>query len=105
MTTAIYLAHWLGALVVLAEAFNKLERTNLWACGLTLRERAVVWLKSLAWWALSIGAGGALVTPLMQLERPTLQDAAFVAGFAVLIVRSRLKETHTQPEPEGKPCA
>ena len=85
--------HWLAGLVVLAEALNKLERTALFVPGLGLRLRLVMALKLLAWVLLAIGAGGALVTPFMHLEPPTLQDAAVIVGFAVLVVRSRLRET------------
>lgn len=86
------LMHWLAGLVVAAEALNKLERTDPLRLGLTPRQRAVVLAKTLAWCLLAIGAGGALITPLLHLERPTLQDTAVISGFALLIIRSRFKE-------------
>lgn len=92
MSAALYLIHWLAGLVVLAEALNKLERVDPLAAGLTPRTRLVDSLKALAWLLLAIGAGGALITPLLALEPPTLQDVAVLAGFAVLIVRTRIKE-------------
>ena len=39
-----------------------------------------------------IGGGGALATPLLRWEQPSLQDLAVIGGFAILIIRSRLKE-------------
>jgi hypothetical protein len=92
MTAALHMAHWLAGMVVLAEALNKLERTAPFAPGLRPRERLVDGLKALAWALLAIGGGGAIVTPLLPLEKPTLQDVCVMLGFAVLIVRTRVKE-------------
>jgi hypothetical protein len=92
MTAALQLIHCIAGLVVLAEALNKLERTDPLAPGLTPRERLTDWLKAIAWSLLALGGGGALVTPLLHLEQPTLQDVCIVLGFAVLIVRTRVKE-------------
>lgn len=106
MTALIHTLHWLAALVVLAEALNKLERATPLARGLRPRERVVVALKALAWWLLALGAGGGLAGPvlhalgvpgdpasiLLRLDRPTLAETAVMAGFAVLIIRTRLKE-------------
>lgn len=83
--------HWLSGVVILAESLNKLERTNPLHPG-SARQRATEWLKALAWSLLAVGGAGAVVTPLLPLERPTLQDAAIALGFAVLIVRTRVKE-------------
>lgn len=84
--------HWLAGLVVLIEALNKIERTHPLERGLTHRQRLVVWLKVLAWICLAIGGAGALATPLLRWEQPSLQDLAVIGGFAILIIRSRLKE-------------
>jgi len=88
----ISLVHWVSGFIVLAEALNKLERTAPLAPGLTPRVRLTAVLKALAWALLAIGGAGALITPLLQLEVPTLQDACVLLGFAVLIVRTRVKE-------------
>lgn len=87
--------HWFAALLVFAEALNKLERTDPLAAGLHARMRLVLFLKAIAWMLLATGAMGSLITPLLHLPAPTLQDACVMAGFAVLIVRSRLKESVT----------
>lgn len=92
MTFALHLAHWLGGLIVLAEALNKLERTAPFAFGLRPRQRVVDLLKAIAWGLLAIGGACAVVTPLIPLEPPSLQDACVICGFAVLIVRTRIKE-------------
>lgn len=93
MSTWLQTLHWLCGFIVLAEALNKLERTAPCAHGLTLRQRLVAWLKALAWLLMTLGGAGAIVTPLLSLEKPTLQDVAVMVGFAVLIVRSRVKES------------
>lgn len=104
--TALQILHWLASLIVLAEALNKLERTAPCAPGLTRHERLVDGLKAIAWCLLALGAGGGLIAPallhlgvqpdayreLMRLERPTLAETAVMLGFAVLIVRTRVKE-------------
>lgn len=84
--------HWTAGLVILAEALNKLERCNPLARGLSPRARLVDALKALAWGLLALAGGVAIVTPLLPLETPTLQDTALAAGFATLIIRTRFKE-------------
>lgn len=98
--------HCLAALVVLAEALNKIERVDPLQAGLGAHERLVEVLKTMAWLLLAFGAGVALAAPLLislgwpggyyqtlfALERPTLADASVMLGFAVLIVRTRVKE-------------
>lgn len=104
--TALQIVHWLAALIVLAEALNKLERTAPCAPGLTPHQRLVDGLKALAWSLLALGAGGGLISPallhlgvrpedyseLMRLERPTIAETAVMLGFAVLIIRTRVNE-------------
>lgn len=105
MTDPVQLTHWLAGLIVLAEALNKLERTAPFAPGLSWRKRVVDALKALAWLLLAIGAGGAVATPLLLAmgippapfdylthAQPTLAETAVLLGFAVLIVRTRVKE-------------
>lgn len=106
MQAMINLLHMLAGLVVLAEALNKLERIpqpRYWA---TPHLRWVQGLKAVAWALLALGAGGAVITPvllalgvpmglsspLIRLERPTLAETCVLLGFAVLIVRTRVKE-------------
>jgi len=94
---AISAIHWLAGLIVLAEALNKLESTDvlpaLTTTGLTIRTRLATILKAAAWGLLALGSAWAVITPLLRLETPTLKDACVMAGFAVLIVRTRVKET------------
>jgi hypothetical protein len=100
--------HMVAAVVVLAEGLNKLERADLFdgrtgwqkarAMGWLLlpwrwrRARVVLVLKALGWAGICVGAAGALAAPLLALQAPTLQDVAVLGGFALLIVRSRIKE-------------
>ena len=106
MMAVLQTLHFVAGLVVLAEALNKLERTAPLARGLRYRERLVAGLKALAWALLAMGAGGAVATPplvwlgapvdqyqiLLHLESPTLAEVSILCGFAVLIVRTRVKE-------------
>lgn len=106
MSVLISCLHWLAGFVVVAEALNKCYRTSPLAPGMTWHERLVDGLKALAWALLCIGGAGAMATPLLlpdgplgpfvvpmfRMERPTLQDACVLVGFAVLIVRTRVKE-------------
>ena len=105
MTTALEILHWLAGFIVLAEALNKLERTSPMAPGLSAHDRLVDGLKALAWMLLAIGAGGAVAMPILdQLgmysqatqavlhQPPSLAETAVLTGFAVLIVRTRVKE-------------
>ena len=102
----LQILHIAAGLVVLAEALNKLERCHPLALGMTAHERVVDALKAAAWFLLALGAGGAVAGPLLlaggvqaqqaaellRLERPTLAEVLVLAGFAVLIVRTRVKE-------------
>jgi hypothetical protein len=101
--TVLLAVHWLAGFTVLAEGLNKLHRTDPLAAGLTTRQRVVVWLKAFAWILLVLGAGGAVVRPVvvtahqggiaqLLIDRVSLVDVCVLAGFAVLILRSRLKE-------------
>ena len=92
MTTLLLCIHWLCGVVVLTEALNKLERTAPCRAGMRPRETVTEWLKALAWFLLAMGGGAAVAGPFLQLDKPTLGDAAFALGFAVLIVRTRVKE-------------
>jgi hypothetical protein len=99
----LYALQMVAALVVLAEALNKIERADLFDGRRGLRARlgglgwlltpwrwkrpkVVTTLKVLGWACLSVGSAGSLLTP------PTGAHVAVVGGFALLIVRSRLKE-------------
>ena len=105
MGTAVQVIHWLAAFVVMAEALNKLERTAPFAPGLAPRTRLVDGLKALAWMLLALGAGGALIGPLLEPWgistssrqslahiAPSLSEMCVMVGFATLIVRTRVKE-------------
>jgi hypothetical protein len=109
LDTLLQITHVVAGLIVLAEALNKLERAAPLAGGLTPRQRVVDGLKALAWALLALGAGGALAGPLLQpmgavqagavhfvrhitQPAPSLADVCVLAGFAVLIVRTRIKE-------------
>ena len=104
----IDLVHFLAGFVTLAEALNKLERTAPLRPGIQPRERATEWLKAVAWSLLALGGAGAVIAPalpflpvqeptawlpyLLPAQTPTLPDVCVIVGFAVLIVRTRVKE-------------
>lgn len=98
--------HWTAGLVVLAEGLNKLHRADPLRVGLAPLVRTLVLLKVSAWILLVLGAGGAVVRPLVVVaigadltagpvrltDRVSLADLCVLGGFAILILRSRLKE-------------
>ena len=106
--TWLQIIHFTAGLLVLAEALNKLERTAPLRPGLRPRERATEWLKAVAWSLLALGGAGAVIAPalpfllvqepsawlpyLLPAQTPTLPDVCVIVGFAVLIVRTRVKE-------------
>lgn len=106
MSTFLQILHIVAGFIVLAEVLNKLERVDPLGQGLTWHQRLVDCLKALAWFMLGLGAGGALAGPLLlsmglpadaggvvvRLGPPTLDQTLVLAGFAVLIVRTRVKE-------------
>ncbi len=92
MSLTLLCIHWLCGVVVLAEALNKLERTNPLRPHMRAREAITEWLKATAWLLLALGGATAVTGPFLQLDKPTMGDAAFALGFAVLIVRTRVKE-------------
>lgn len=91
-TAAVTFAYWLASLVILAEALNKLERTDMLARGIRWGVRLVNALKVAAWMLLALGAAGGVIGPLVQAGPPTVRELAVALGFAVLIVRTRVKD-------------
>lgn len=109
MSELLQWVHMTAAAVVLAEGLNKLERCDVLAPGLSRRLRVAEVMKALAWGLLVLGAAGALA-PLvfslfavgadgapwlraaLRMENPTMAEVLVLAGFAVLIVRTRVKE-------------
>lgn len=99
----LHIVQWVVAIVVLAEALNKLHRVDLFDGRRDLRCRAVglAWLlvpwawkrirvervlKACAWAALAIGAAGEFFAPA------TVHGTAPIVGMAFLIVRRRMME-------------
>lgn len=92
MMVMLLTIYWVAGFIVLAEALNKLERTAPLTYGLGWRKRTTEWLKAIAWMLLAVGGAGAVASPLLPHERPSTQDVCVILGFAVLIVRTRVKE-------------
>ena len=94
--TWLQIIHFTAGLLVLAEALNNLDATAPLRPGLKPRERATEWLKAVAWSLLALGGAGAVIAPalpfLLPAQTPTLPDVCVIVGFAVLIVRTRVKE-------------
>lgn len=109
MHTTLQVVHLVSGVVVLFEALNKLERTAPFAPNITPHQRVVDGLKSLAWMLLAMGAAGALAAPFIQpvdlshgvpvrmlgyvlQPVPSFADVCVLSGFAVLVIRTRVKE-------------
>jgi hypothetical protein len=104
----LYIAYWMACAVVLAEALNKVERADLFDgrnglqrfCAMRWlampwrwrRDRVVAAFKVSGWVCLALGAFGGLIAPLFAAHQPSPPDVAIVGGFALLIIRSRIKE-------------
>lgn len=92
MTAAATFVYWLACLVILAESLNKLERSHLLQPGLRRGVRVVTALKVAAWMLLAIGAAGGVIGPLVQYGAPSGRELVVAVGFAILIVRTRVKD-------------
>jgi hypothetical protein len=105
MSTIVSVIHWLAAVIVLAEALNKLERSMPHAPGIGRRQRVVDSLKALSWALMALGAGGALVGPLLgglglRIDQaqviipkaPSASETVTMLGLAFMIIRTRVKE-------------
>lgn len=90
--STLFLVYTVAGIIVLAEALNKLERTCPFEPGLSWRERAVVWLKTLGWIALAIGGAGAAGSMILFRAAPNPGEVFTMVGFALLIIRSRVGE-------------
>ena len=105
MSHFIPIIHWLAGVVVLAEALNKLERTTPFAPNLPHRKRLSDGFKTVAWTLMALGAGSALMAPvigdfgltgpasqMLSHAKPSVAETASMLGFAVHIIYARLKE-------------
>ncbi len=85
-----------AALVVLAEALNKVERTDPRCRSLSPRMRLAEWLKAIAWGLLATGSalylGGAALGGEIWLGLHEWAGPLVLMGFAILVVRTRVKE-------------
>lgn len=94
----VWAIHCLAGLVILAEALNKLERMRpplvppAVRAALRPREVCVAWLKRAAWFLLALGGAGVLASPFFNPTPPSLEHVCIAVGFAVLILRTRVKE-------------
>ena len=93
MNTVLLLATVAAALLVGAEGMNKLDRTNLRQPGLSWQERGLLMLRALGWSLLVLSCGCILTTPLVPSWPPiTIRESGVVGGFALLVLRERLRE-------------
>lgn len=96
MSIALHILLAVAAVVVLAEGLNKLDRTNPLEGGLCARDRASALLKGLAWLLLTLGSGIYLFEFVIGTSPGGVLDKQagplMLLGFAVLVVRTRVKE-------------
>ena len=85
--------HWFAAVLILAEALNKLERTHVRGfMDLPWKRRAELVMKLAAWSCMAIGSMGIVAQPLVPMPWPGLADALVVLGLALLLLRTRVTE-------------
>lgn len=92
MMAAMSALHWLAGIVVVAESLNKLERSCPRRGSRSASEQAVEMVRIAAWGLLALGGAGAVVTPLLHLDPPSLQDVCALLGVAAYIVHTRITE-------------
>ena len=90
--TLLFCVYWLAAIIVLAEALNKLQRTDPLRRGLRPMERLSAVLNVLGWMLFAVASAGAIVSPVLISHAVRLQDAALMLGLAVFVIHRRLKE-------------
>ena len=87
---------FVSAVVILAEALNKIERTAPRCRGLSRRLRWAEWLKAVAWSLLATGSalymGAVLFGDAVWAGWSAWAGPFVLMGFAVLVVRTRVKE-------------
>lgn len=83
--------YWASGLIVLAVGLERLEHMAPCAKRVSWRDRRKLIIEALFWASLCIGAAGAIITPLLPIERPTLQSACALVGIAGLILCGRLR--------------
>ena len=89
--------HWVSGVIVLVVGLAQLEHICPFARGIVLKVRCRLIAEAAFWIALCVGAAGAIITPLLPLERPTLQDACVLVGVAGLVLCRRLKGHSCRP--------
>ena len=109
MHDALQLVHAVSGFIILAESLNKIERSQIFDDDVPATKRLVMlvrvfypkrWtmrcvvtvVKVFGWAFLAAGGAGAIVLPLIDPSPPALSDVATTIGFALLIIRSRLRE-------------
>lgn len=91
MSSILSILHWVAAFVIIAEALNKLERTDPFNRNLSPRARVVAWLGVASWSSIALGAAGVLVAPLLAFAWPLTPDIAVVWGLALWIITMRTR--------------
>lgn len=111
MMVALYTLHWIAGFIVVAEALNKLERTDLfakcrgrypmvWGFAMLVMpwrwalEQAILVFKVIGWMLLAVCAGYAVMRPLVHVRLPDPEDTAGLVGIACLVIRARLLELY-----------
>lgn len=89
--TLLLVLHWVSGLIILAVGLAQLEHLAPGAKGLSLKVRLKLVAEAACWIAACLGAAGAIVTPLLPLEKPTLQDACVLVGVAGLAICGQLR--------------
>lgn len=87
--------HWLSGFIVLAYGLHRLEVLDPCRRGIDIKLRLMLLAEAAGWIVLSIGGGGAIITPLLPLESPTLQDTCTMTGVAVTVVMHHVKRRWT----------
>lgn len=85
---------FIATLIVLAESLNKIERCNVRLLpGLNRRGKVALILKCIAWVLFAMASGGYIAGLFFPSMPPVnFREYMLMCAFAVLIVRTRVKE-------------
>lgn len=107
MLTTIYVLHWIAALVIAVQSTDRLFQCPLMERGIKPIDRFYRAIKGAAWACMAFASFGVLAAPFFSAtgfhgvtlilvnQPPNVSEVGIYVGFALLIVRSWVREFMT----------